>query len=81
MSKIPSIPGPQRVITRPSWIKIGEKPRPRMVVYVGFAAFVIAVLAGAIQYLSGDREFGFLLFGLGCLLYVMVMLYRSRQRV
>lgn len=52
-----------------------------MVVYVGFAAFVIAVLAGAVQYLSGDREFGLLLFGLGCLLYVMVMLYRSRQRV
>jgi len=81
MPGIPSIPAPQRVITRPSWIKIGEKPRPRMVLYLGFAAFVMAVFAGAVQYLSGDREFGLLLFGLGCLLYVMVMLYRSRQRV
>lgn len=79
MSGIPTMPAPQRVITRPSWIKIGEKPRPGIIVYSGFLAFVIAVLAGAVQYLSGEREYGLLLFGVGCFLFLMVMLYSSRQ--
>ena len=72
------IPAPQRVMTKPSWIKVGEKPRSGMIVYFGFAAFVIAVFAGAIEYLSGDRDYGLLLFGLGCLLFLMVMVYKSR---
>ena len=75
------IPAPQRVMTKPSWIKVGEKPRPGMIVYFGFVAFVIAVFAGANEYLSGDREYGLLLFGLGCLLFLMVMIYRSGQSV
>lgn len=52
-----------------------------MIVYSGFLAFVIAVLAGAIQYVSGEREYGLLLFGIGCFLFLMVMFYRSRQSV
>ena len=75
------IPAPQRVITRPSWIKVGEKPRSGMIAYFGFAAFVSAVFAGAIEYLSGDREDGLFLFGLGCLLFLMVIIYKSRQSV
>jgi hypothetical protein len=79
MSGVPTIPAPQRVLVRPSWIKVGEKPRPNQVINIGFLAFVVAVAAASFQYLSGDRGLGLLLFGVGCLLFLMVMWYRSTQ--